>query len=278
MNEAERRWYRYLLLYVAVPLSLWTHLRAGWMLCNICKHSCLIWCTQSIRDYPAHSPLIICWWWRYTAAPELQISRDYGKQSRRPLSLSPSLSRSRSLSLSLSLSLGSPLLPSPPFPRPSALWDSGTIKYILSRRKIRSPRQEGDEDGGRQAEEEWAVKAMAGLGNGPGASYSEKEEDEGEVRWWRRVSGRLLERRYRGGAPNAWPGRWHQLRQCRRSHRPPPGLCSPAIGVHAGRPALPASLTHKYRFNCSPWNTCQMEAILIPLFTYLAHPSFSTQG
>lgn len=32
---------------------------------------------------------------------------------------------------------------SPPFPRPSALWDSGTIKYILSRRKIRSPRREG---------------------------------------------------------------------------------------------------------------------------------------
>uniref|UniRef100_A0A8C7KDK4 Protein phosphatase 1 regulatory subunit n=1 Tax=Oncorhynchus kisutch TaxID=8019 RepID=A0A8C7KDK4_ONCKI len=30
-----------------------------------------------------------------------------------------------------------------PLPTPSALWDSGTIKYILSRRKIRSPRQEG---------------------------------------------------------------------------------------------------------------------------------------
>lgn len=38
---------------------------------------------------------------------------------------------------------------------------------------------------------------------------------------------------------------------------------------------------HKYRSatsNCLPWNTCQMEAILIPLFTYRAHPSFSTQS
>lgn len=37
----------------------------------------------------------------------------------------------------------------------------------------------------------------------------------------------------------------------------------------------------KYRSatsNCLPWNTCQMEAILIPLFTYPAHPSFSTQS
>uniref|UniRef100_A0A674BF52 Protein phosphatase 1 regulatory subunit n=2 Tax=Salmo trutta TaxID=8032 RepID=A0A674BF52_SALTR len=30
-----------------------------------------------------------------------------------------------------------------PLPTPSALWDSGTIKYILSPRKIRSPRREG---------------------------------------------------------------------------------------------------------------------------------------
>lgn len=45
--------------------------------------------------------------------------------------------------------------------------------------------------------------------------------------------------------------------------------------------ALPASLGHKCRLaasNCLPRNTCQMEAILIPLFTYLAHPSFSTQS
>lgn len=36
----------------------------------------------------------------------------------------------------------------------------------------------------------------------------------------------------------------------------------------------------KYPFilsNCLPWNTCQMEAILIPLFTYRADLSFSTQ-
>uniref|UniRef100_A0A8C7FJL0 Protein phosphatase 1 regulatory subunit n=2 Tax=Oncorhynchus kisutch TaxID=8019 RepID=A0A8C7FJL0_ONCKI len=32
---------------------------------------------------------------------------------------------------------------SAPLPTPSALWDSGTIKYILSPRKIRSPRREG---------------------------------------------------------------------------------------------------------------------------------------
>ena len=149
-----------------------------------------------------------------------EISREHGRQSRLPLS--------RSLSLSLALFLRQfPLLSSPPFPRPSALWDSGTIKYILSRRTIRSPRQEGDEDGGRQTEEERAVKAMDRFGDGPGASCSEKEEDEGEVRWWRRVSGRLLERRYRGGAPNAGPRRRHQLRQCRRPHGTPPGLFSP---------------------------------------------------
>lgn len=29
--------------------------------------------------------------------------------------------------------------------------------------------------------------------------------------------------------------------------------------------------------NCSPWNTCQMEAIPIPLFTYLAQPSCSAE-
>lgn len=40
-------------------------------------------------------------------------------------------------------------------------------------------------------------------------------------------------------------------------------------------------IRHKCGFattDCLPWNTCQMEAILIPLFTYLAHPSFSTQS
>lgn len=42
-----------------------------------------------------------------------------------------------------------------------------------------------------------------------------------------------------------------------------------------------STIKHKYRFAasyCLPWNTCQMEAILIPLFTYLAHPSFSTHS
>lgn len=43
----------------------------------------------------------------------------------------------------------------------------------------------------------------------------------------------------------------------------------------------PALFRRKYppgASNCSSWNTCQMEAILIPLFTYRAPPSFSAQG
>lgn len=83
-------------------LILWKCLRASWILCNILKYSCFIWYTLSIRDYPAHSLFIICWWWRYTAVPELQISRGYGKQTSRPLSLS----------------LGSPLPPQPSLPTP----------------------------------------------------------------------------------------------------------------------------------------------------------------
>lgn len=43
------------------------------------------------------------------------------------------------------------------------------------------------------------------------------------------------------------------------------------VGLARHRRRLAAS-------NCSPWNTCQMEAILIPLFTYLALPSFSTRS
>lgn len=49
------------------------------------------------------------------------------------------------------------------------------------------------------------------------------------------------------------------------------------VGVSLLYVALPASFTHKYRFAASlSWNTCQMEAI--PLFTYLAPPSFSSQS
>ncbi|MEQ2228367.1 hypothetical protein ILYODFUR_008140 [Ilyodon furcidens] len=41
-----------------------------------------------------------------------------------------------------------------------------------------------------------------------------------------------------------------------------------------------STFRRKYPFtasNCLPWNTCQMEAILIPLFTYRTDSSFSTQ-
>lgn len=54
---------------------------------------------------------------------------------------------------------------------------------------------------------------------------------------------------------------------------PPPHLFINAV---AGRVGL---ARHKCRLaasNRSLWNTCQMEAILIPLFTHLALPSFST--
>lgn len=66
--------------------------------------------------------------------------------------------------------------------------------------------------GGRQAEAERAVEAMAGFGDGPGAAGPEEEEDEGEVRRGRCVPGRLLERRHRGGAAAAGARSRHQLR------------------------------------------------------------------
>lgn len=58
-------------------------------------------------------------------------------------------------------------------------------------------------------------------------------------------------------------------------------VCVSLLSVFTSVTGIASIVSHNYRSatsNCSPWNTCQMEAILIPLFTYLAHPSFSTQS
>lgn len=58
-------------------------------------------------------------------------------------------------------------------------------------------------------------------------------------------------------------------------------VCVSLLPVLMSVTGVASIVRHKYRSatsNCLPWNTCQMEAILIPLFTYLAHPSFSTQS
>lgn len=57
-------------------------------------------------------------------------------------------------------------------------------------------------------------------------------------------------------------------------------VCSPPASKRSCRSLAASSGTNVglLTSNCLPWNTCQMEAILIPLFTYRAHPSFSTQS
>lgn len=52
------------------------------------------------------------------------------------------------------------------------------------------------------------------------------------------------------------------------------------VSLPCGFMSAAGTIRHKYRLAASkslPWYTCQMEAILIPLFTYLAYSSFSTQ-
>lgn len=52
------------------------------------------------------------------------------------------------------------------------------------------------------------------------------------------------------------------------------------VSLLCGFMSAAGTIRHKYRLAASkslPWYTCQMEAILIPLFTYLAYSSFSTQ-
>jgi hypothetical protein len=129
----------------------------------------------------------------------------------------------RPLSLSLSLFLsptrshtppgGVPSPPPPPSPPPQlAIRGAGGWR--------------GDEDGGREAEAERAAEALDRLRDGPRAARGEAPEDQGEVRRWRRLPRRLLQRRHGRGPQAAAPRRRHQLRQCGRTHRPAPGLCA----------------------------------------------------